>query len=340
MEQFSFGTLSDGRQVTAYELRNGTGARAVILDYGATVQSLTVPNRSGGTTDVVLGYDTAAEYETNDGFFGASIGRVGNRIGGSAFTLDGVEYRLKANEGPNHLHGGPGGFDRRLWKAEPQGDARLVFTRTSPDGEEGYPGTLTVQVTYELLEGNTLQITYDADTDKATPVSLTNHSYFNLNGGGDILGHVLQLNAHAYEEVDAALIPTGRLPEVSGTPMDFTVPKTVGRDLEADFEQLRLGGGYDHNFVLNSDGPAARLMGLESGIVLTVETTEPGVQFYSGNGITPRKGKDGMPLGKHSALCLETQNFPDAVHHVDFPSTFLQPGQHYHSVTAYRFTVL
>lgn len=343
MQQFPFGQLSDGRIVTAYRLKNRTGAQAVILDYGCTVQSLTVPNRAGGVTDVVLGYDSAAEYESNDGFFGAAIGRVGNRIGGSAFTLDGTEYRLPPNEGPNHLHGGPGGFDRRMWKAEPQGETRLVFTRTSPDGEEGYPGTLTVQVTYELLDGNVLEITYDASTDRTTPVSLTNHSYFNLNGHGQILDHVLRLNARSFTEVDAALLPTGRLLPVEGTPMDFTTPKTVGRDIQADFAQLHLAQGYDHNYVLDHtdpDTPAAWLMGLESGIVMTVTTTEPGVQVYAGNCITPRTGKGGAELCRHSAICLETQNFPDAVHHDAFPNPYLQPGQAYHSRTAYAFSLL
>ena len=337
METYKFGTLSNGQPVTAWRLSNPTGAGLVLLDYGATVQSLTVPNARGGVTDVVLGYDTALEYEENDGFFGAAIGRVGNRIGGSTFTLDGKTYRLPANEGCNHLHGGPGGFDRRLWTAAPDGE-RLVFTRHSPDGEEGYPGNLTVRITYELT-GNGLRITYDAETDQATPVSLTNHSYFNLHGESDILSHELQLNAAAYTEIDEQLIPTGRILPVDGTPMDFRTAKTVGRDLGADFFQMHLAGGYDHNYVLDGSKPAARLYGPETGIVMTVETTEPGIQVYSGNSITPRRGKGGRPVDIHSGICLETQQFPDAIHHENFPSTVLEPGMLYHSVTSYAFSV-
>ena len=230
MESFFFGRLAGGQPVTAYSLSNRAGARAVTLDYGCTVQSLAVPDGNGGFTDVVLGYDTAAEYEANGGFFGAAIGRVGNRIGGSVFSLDGRTYHLPANEGVNHLHGGPGGFHQCFWSAAAQGEC-LIFSRTSPDGEEGYPGNLKVQITYELLNDNRLRITYDAETDRPTPVSLTNHSYFNLAGGGDILGHTLWLNAARYTEIDGQLLPTGRLLPVAGTPMDFTEAKTIGRDI-------------------------------------------------------------------------------------------------------------
>lgn len=338
MEQLPFGCLSDGRAVTAWVLQNRTGGRAVVLDYGAAIQSLTVPDGRGGVTDVVLGYDTAAEYEAGDGHFGAVVGRVCNRIGGAAFTVDGTEYHLTANEGPNHLHGGPNGFDRYLWHAEPRGEA-LILSRTSPDGEEGYPGTLQVRVTYELLNGNVLRITYDAETDRTTPVNLTNHAYFNLNGGGSALGHVLWLNARTCTEVGPGLIPTGRRLPVTRTPLDFTVPKTVGRDLDAGFPQLRLAGGYDHNYILDG-GDAACLLGLERGIVMTVQTTAPGLQLYAGNGITPRRGKGGVPMGPHDAVCLETQNFPDAVHHAGFPDPFLRPGQRYHTVTSYAFSTL
>ncbi len=338
LQQFAFGKLSGGELVTAYRISNRTGMQAVILDYGCIVQSLTVPNREGGETDVVLGYDSAAEYEAHGGFFGAAIGRVGNRIGGSAFTLDGETYRLPANEGGNHLHGGAQGFDRRLWSAECRGE-KLVFSRTSPDGEEGYPGALAVQITYELLDGNALRIRYDAKTDRATPVNLTNHSYFNLHGGGDVLGHTLQLNAGAYTEIDEQWIPTGRLLPVAGTPMDFRQPKEIGRDLHADFEQLRLAGGYDHNYVLGGADYAARLYGPDSGILMTVETTEPGVQVYSGNSITPRRGKNGAALTIHSGVCLETQNFPDAVHHSDFPCPILRPDSRFHSTTTFTFSV-
>lgn len=342
MQQFSFGRLSDGREVTAYRLQNHTGAEAVILDYGCTVQSLKVPNRFGTATDVVLGYQTAAEYEANDGYFGAVVGRVGNRIGASSFSLDGKTYRLAANEGRNHLHGGVNGFDRRFWDAEASGE-RVVFSRISPDGEEGYPGSLVVRVAYELQEGNKLLITYDAVSDSATPVNLTNHSYFNLHGGGDIRSHTLQLNAQLFAEIDGELLPTGWLSPVAGTPLDFTSPKEVGRDLGAEFEQMRLAGGYDHNFVLDHSipvQPSARLVGPDTGIVMTVETAAPGIQVYSGNAIQPRRGKDGAVLTAHSGICLETQNFPDAVHHSNFPNSILRPGSRYQSHTSYGFSLI
>lgn len=339
MEQFSFGRLSDGQEVTAYRLKNNTGAEAVILDYGCTVQSLKVPNKSGGIMDVVLGYDSAAEYEANGGFFGAAIGRVGNRIAGSSFELDGKTYNVPANEGRNSLHGGIG-FDRRMWNATETSDNKLVFSRISPDGEEGYPGNLTVSITYELLDGNTLRISYDAVTDSPTLVNLTNHSYFNLNGSGDILGHTLQIFAKSYTDINEELIPTGKLVPVAGTPFDFTQPKPVGQDIDRDCAQLRIGGGYDHNFVLEYNEPmhiAARLTAPESGLTMTVRTTEPGMQFYSGNSITPRTGKGGAELKPRSALCLETQVFPDAIHHSNFPNTVLRPGERYESCTSYSF---
>ncbi len=339
MKSFSFGALPDGRAVTAYALNGPGGRAAVILDYGCTIQSLLVPDRTGELRDVVLGYDTAAEYAQNSGFFGACIGRVGNRIGNSQLPLNGKIYHLTPSEGPNQLHGGPEGFDRQLWRAEAQ-DGRLVFTRTSPDGEGGYPGNLDVRVAYEW-DGPALRITYDAVSDADTAVSLTNHSYFNLCGSGDILGHTLRLDADGFTEIDSALLPTGRILPVAGTPFDFTEAKPVGRDIAAGDAQLRLGGGYDHNFVLRlGEGihPAARLHCPESGIALSVSTTAPAVQLYTGNAITPRKGRGGMALGKHSGLCLETQIHPDAVHHPSFPSPILRAGAAYHSCTVYEFS--
>lgn len=336
MESFSFGNLLDGRKVTAYRLSNHTGTQAVVLDYGCTVQSLSIPNRTGGTTDVVLGYDTAEEYEKNDGFFGAAIGRVGNRIRESRFVLDGKTYQLTANEGKNHLHGGVKGFDRQLWDAVAENN-KVVFSRISPDGEEGYPGTLSVQITYELLDGNALKITYKAETDQATPVSLTNHCCFNLDGKGNILNHTLQLNADYFTKINDQLLPTGTLQSVEGSPMDFRQGKAIGKDIKAADQQLLLAGGYDHNYVLNSGDPAARLIGPETGIVMTVYTTEPGVQVYSGNSITPRKGKNGTLLNKNSGICLETQNFPDAVNQNHFPNPILRPGQVYYSETLHVF---
>ncbi|MGI5977420.1 MAG: aldose epimerase family protein [Candidatus Limivicinus sp.] len=340
METFSFGKLTDGREIKAWRLKSPGGAEAVILDYGCTVQSLRVPDRNGSLRDVVLGYDTAEEYEKNDGFFGAAIGRVGNRIGGSSFRLDGKDYQLESNEGRNQLHGGPKGFNCFIWQGKTEGE-KLIFSRRSPEGEGGFPGNLDVRIIYELLEGNTLSVTYDAETDAPTPVNLTNHSYFNLSGHGNILDHELQLFAGAFTEIDDELIPTGRIIPVEGTPMDFRTVKKVGRDISADYRQLQLAGGYDHNFVLSgSEGGmqrAAVVRSPESGIILTVETTEPGVQFYTGNSITARKGKGGSELGAHSALCLETQKFPDAVHHGNFPDTVIRPGKPYHACTRYSF---
>ena len=339
MTQSVFGYTKQGAPVTAFRLTNKQGASAVILDYGCTVQSLCVPNAHGGTTDVVLGYDTVAEYEENSGYLGAAIGRIGNRIGKSEFTLNGKTYHLAHNDGENHLHGGLRGFDKYIWDAQEQGDT-LVFTRVSPDGEEGYPGNLSVKISYTLTDENELKIVYDADTDADTIVNLTNHSYFNLNGRGSVLQHVLQVFAQQITENDAACLPTGKFLPVAGTPFDFTTPKEIGRDIEADDVQLRNGGGYDHNFVLSDEGAHKRvavLVGNESGIRLSAFTTLPGVQVYSANSLTDRKGKGGVPLVRRGALCLETQVFPNAMACPGFPSPVLRKGEHYHTETVYRF---
>ena len=303
MTEFKFGVAGDGRTVTAYCLENARGAKATILDYGCVVQSLCVPNAQGGLTDVVLGYDTAAEYEKNNGCFGAAIGRFANRIGGGEFTLNGQTFHLACNDRGNHLHGGLRGFDRMIWKAE-QKDGALVLSRLSPDGEENYPGNLSVRITYTLTDTNELRIDYDADTDADTIVNLTNHSYFNLDGEGSVLGHKLQVFAEQITENDAHCLPTGKLLDVAGTPLDFRHPKEIGQDIDSQDTQMRYGGGYDHNFVLSGAETlkkAAVLSGSSSGIQMTVYTTQPGVQIYSSNFLFARQGKHGSTYGRRGA---------------------------------------
>ena len=330
-----FGPLTDGRAVTAATLKNGSGASLTVLDYGATVQSLFIPNRDGGLTDVVLGYDSAVEYETNGDYLGATIGRVGNRIANAEFSLNGKIYRLAKNDGENHLHGGRKGFDSRFWKMAAQGDSLLCW-RTSPDGEEGYPGTLEVRVCFTLTEDNRLRIVYDADTDADTLVNLTNHSYFNLNGSGSVLGHGLQLFAERFAENGKGCLPTGKLLWVENTPFDFRTEKTIGAEIGAEDEQLKLAGGYDHNYVLCGK-KAAVLYGPETGIEMTVETDLPGMQLYSGNFLTDRKGKNGSTIHRRDAACFETQLYPNAMNCYGFPSPVLRAGAHLHSETDYSF---
>ncbi len=333
----SFGATSRGEAVTAYELEGDGGARAVILDYGATVQSLVVPDINGEPVDVILGYDTIAEYEKHDGYLGATIGRVGNRIAGARLSLGGREYVLAKNDGENHLHGGWCGFDKYVWDAAVSG-GKLVFSRVSPDGEEGYPGNLRVCVGFELTGDNGLVITYDADTDAATPVNLTNHSYFNLNGSGNVLGHRLRLNASRFCEGAPDCLPTGRLLDVEGTAFDFRAGRILGEALAQADAQTALFGGFDHNFVL-SGGEAAEVYSAESGIAMNVRTTMPGMQLYTANSLDARAGKHGLVMEPHGAVCLETQIFPDGMNHYGFPSPLLHPGEHLHTETAYTFSV-
>ena len=335
VETYCFGTLSDGRSVTAARLDNASGMSVVMLDYGATIQSIVIPDRNGNPVDVVLGYDTPSEYESQRGYLGATVGRVANRIGGASFTLHGVTYRLAKNNGENHLHGGLCGFDKRIWDIQVEDD-RVLFSRLSPDGEEGYPGNLSVTVTFRLTEDGALHIVYDADTDTDTPVNLTNHSYFNLDGSHDVLSHTLQVFADRFCENDTGCLPTGHLLDVEGTPFDFRTAKAIGADLDANHEQLRLFGGYDHNFCLTG-GRAAVLLSEASGICMTVDTDRPGMQVYSANSLTERAGKGGRIMGPHSALCLETQIYPNALALSDFPSPILHAGEHVHSETVYSF---
>lgn len=330
------GYTAQGQPVTAFTVTNCRGAELTVLDFGATIQALRVPDRQGSLTDVVLGYESVAEYELNDGYLGATIGRVGNRIAAGRFSLGGKEYSLFLNDGANHLHGGRQGFDRRMWQASQQGEA-LVLSRLSAHGEEGYPGNLQVSVSFTLDGENRLHILYEARTDADTPVSLTNHSYFNLNGGGTVLGHELQLNADFFLENDSGCLPTGKLLPVDGA-FDFRTAKPVGQDIFAPEEQLMFGG-YDHNFVLSSSR-AAVLKGPESGIVMTVDTDLPGVQLYTGNFLTARCGKSGSTMEKHGALCLETQMFPNAVNYPHFASPVLKAGEKLRSETVFSFSVV
>ncbi len=332
-----FGYTKDGEPVLSYTIENASGTRAELISYGATLRSLMVPDGKDGFIDVVLGYDTVAEYEQNDGYIGATIGRMGNRVGGAAFSLGGVTYKLAANDGKNQLHGGLKGFDKQLWQAE-QGADFVRFSRVSPDGEENYPGNLSVSVTYTLTADNALRISYDAHTDADTIVSLTNHSYFNLNGGGSALGHMLSVNAECFTELGDGTLPTGRILPVEGTPLDFREPKPLGWDIEAEHPQLKLGGGYDHNFVLSSRD-AATVLGDKSGIFMSVYTDMPGVQLYSANFLSPRRGKGGQELSPRCALCLETQLYPNAMNCYGFPSPVLHRGERLHSETVYAFSL-
>jgi len=346
----AFGETPDGVAVELYTLTNADGVEVRAMTYGGIILSLKVPDREGDLGDVVLGYDTLEGYLKVSPYFGSIIGRYGNRIAKGKFTLDGEEYTLATNNGPNALHGGVKGFDKVVWQAESfQKDDRvgIVFSYTSPDGEEGYPGTLEATVTYTLTDANELVFEYHAVTDEATPVNLTQHTYFNLkgDGSGDILGHELLLNASHFTPVDETLIPTGEVRSVEGTPFDFRTPTAIGARIDADDEQIRFGGGYDHNFVLDREAApglaqAARVYEPTSGRVMEVSTTEPGVQFYSGNFLDGSiTGKGGHVYEHRTGLCLETQAYPDSPNHPEFPSTILRPGEEYSSRTVYTFSV-
>jgi aldose 1-epimerase len=344
-----FGTLPDGRAVELFTLTNAHGVEIRAMTYGAIITAIYTPDRNGRRDDIVLGFDSVAGYLSGSPYFGAVVGRYANRIAGGHFTLDGVTYTLARNNGPNSLHGGLRGFDKVLWSAEPVRSDSAVGVRlryTSPDGEEGYPGTLQVQVTYTLTAHDELIVDYDATTDKATPLNLSQHTYWNLHGHGqgDILDHVLSLDASRYTPVDSTLIPTGEIAPVAGTPFDFRTPAAVGARIDAANEQLRFGHGYDHNWVLDQPRPgtlshAARLVDPVSGRAIDVSTTEPGIQFYAGNFLDGTiKGRGGQVYGHRGALCLETQHFPDSPNHPNFPSTILRPGQRYQSRTIVTFS--
>jgi aldose 1-epimerase len=346
VEQKLFGQTADGKAVYLFILTNANGMQAKIITYGGIITELHTPDRDGKLGDVVLGFDDLKSYLASHPFFGTITGRVANRIAKGRFTLDGKEYELAKNNGPNTLHGGVNGFDKKVWAAASFMGADGVgvrLTYTSPDGEEGFPGALATTVTYTLpTDKNELRIDYKATTDKATPVNLTNHSYFNLAGpaSGDVLGHGVTILADKYTPTDETLIPTGDLAPVKGTPLDFTTPHTIGsriKEIKAD------PVGYDHNYVLNSGGGklalGARVHEPNTGRILEMLTTEPGVQFYTANFLDGKtKGKSGVVYKQHQGFCLEAEHFPDAVHHENFPSIILRPGKEYTQTTVYRFS--
>jgi aldose 1-epimerase len=339
----SFGLLGDGRSVDLFTLTNAQRLEAKITNYGSILVSLCVPDRQGTLGDVVLGFDTLAEYVDHNPFFGCVAGRYANRIANGRFTLDGVTYQLARNNGPNHLHGGLQGFDKVLWRVTAADNMGLRFAYTSADGEENYPGNLTAEVTYQLNDRNQLSIDYRATTDKPTIVNLTNHTYFNLAGHGDILGHEVMLNATYITPVDETLIPTGALMRLEGTPFDFRRPMSIGARIADDHEQIRFGLGYDHNYVLNKPlgglTLAANVFEPTSGRYMELYTTQPGVQFYTGNFLTGVPGKGGQLYHKRFGFCLETQHFPDSPNQPSFPSTMLRPGERYAEQTIFQFAV-
>lgn len=343
-----FGRTLDGAAVELLTLSNAHGMEVRVMTYGAIIVSLKVPDRNGVPGDVVLGYDSLAGYLKDSPYFGAVVGRYGNRIARGRFRLDGTEYRLATNNGPNHLHGGNKGFDKVIWNVEPFENQRgvgLILRYTSPDGDEGYPGTLQAQVTYTLTDRNEFLIDYQATTDKPTPVNLTQHSYFNLAGSPTILGHLLMIPADSFTPVDSTLIPTGRLAPVQGGPFDFRTLTSIGARIGQDDQQLRFGKGYDHNFVLTRPDTglalAARVVDSTSGRTLEIRTTEPGIQFYSGNFLDGTiTGKTGRTYQHRGGFCLETQHFPDSPNQAAFPPTILKPGDTYRSRTVWAFGVL
>jgi len=346
VQQQDFGTR-DGRPITLYTLTNAHGVEVRAMTYGGIIVSLRVPDRKGQLADIVLGHDKAEDYMPNPPYLGAIVGRYANRIANGTFTLDGKTYTLPKNDGPNTLHGGlTRTFDKVLWDGEPlKGKNSVAFTYLSKDGDEGFPGNLKVKVTYTLKDSNELVVDYEATTDKATPINVSQHSYFNLKGAGngDILDHEIMINADKFTPVDKNLIPTGELRAVKGTPFDFTTSTKIGARIEDSYEQMVLGHGYDHNFVLNRKGAglslAARVYEPTTGRVLEVSTTQPAVQFYTGNFLDGSvTGKEGHVYKRRYGLCLETQHYPDSPNHPDFPSTILKPGEKFNQTTVFKFS--
>ncbi|MFB4285239.1 aldose epimerase family protein [Nonomuraea sp. MTCD27] len=345
-----FGILPNGKKIDIYTLRNSGGMRVKILTYGGILQSIEVPDIRDRFANVTLGFDNLSDYVKKSPYFGCITGRYANRVAKGRFTLDGRTYRLATNDGPNHLHGGTKGFDKRVWKADPfkrRGSVGLTLTHTSPNGEEGYPGTLRTKVVYTLTDDNQIRMDYSATTSRPTIVNLTNHAYFNLRGEGNgrILGHELQINASRYTPVDKTLIPTGKIARLGGTPLDFREPTAIGDRIDSKNQQIVRGGGYDHNYVLDSRGrglaPAARVVESESGRVLEVITDQPGLQFYSGNFLDGTlRGTSGRLYPKRSGFALESQHFPDSPNHENFPSTVLRPGDVYRTTTIYAFSTV
>ena len=348
IEKTLFGKLADGKEVYAYTLKNSSGMEAKIINYGAAVVSLTAPDKNGKYADIVLGYDNIEGYVNDKAFFGAIVGRYGNRIAKGKFTLDGKEYKLATNDGENHLHGGVIGFNKVVWDAEPiesSTSPALKLTYVSKDGEEGYPGTVTLNVTYTLTSDNQLRIDYEGTTDKTTVLNPTHHSYFNLSGDPNktILDNIVMIDADKTTPVDKGLIPTGVLTDVANTPMDFRTPKVIGKEINANFDQLKFAGGYDHNWVLNKHQETlpkvASVYEPVSGRFMEVFTDQPGLQVYSGNFLNGTvKGKNGIMYQKRTGLCLEAQKFPDSPNKPQFPSPVLKPGETYKQTTIYKFS--
>jgi aldose 1-epimerase len=344
LDQQEWGKTPDGAVVHLFTLKNRRGMVAKVTSFGAILTELRVPDRDGRAANVVLGFDRLDAYLRGHPAFGATIGRFANRIARARFTIDGVEYQVTANSGANHIHGGRQGFDKKVWQVRPlppaDREAAVEFSYLSKDGEEGYPGNLKVTVTYTLTDGNELRIDYRASTDKATPINLTNHSYFNLAGSGDVLDQELMINADRYTPADGDLIPTGEIVTVQGTPLDFTKPEKLGARIEKLKPQPN---GYDHNYVINGDAGtlrlAARATEPRSGRVMEVSTTEPGVQLYTGNWLDGKiQGVDGVVYPRHGGFCLETQHYPDSVNKPTFPSPLLRPGRIFNSTTVFRFS--
>jgi aldose 1-epimerase len=346
-EKTLFGTLPDGREVYQFTLKNKSGAVLKVINYGAIVTSLTVPDRNGKYEDVILGYDSLAAYIADKTFFGSIVGRYGNRIGKGKFKLDGKEYQLALNDGPNNLHGGKIGFNKVLWDAKEVQGARepeLELTYISADGEEGFPGKVTLTVVYTLTDSNEFKIEYKGTTDKTTVLNPTQHSYFNLSGSfnNTILDHVMMIDANAITPVDKTLIPTGTLLDVAKTPLDFRTPTVIGTRINDDFNQLKIAGGYDHNWVLRNYNKKVRVVAEvyepKSGRLMTVSTDQPGIQFYSGNFLDGTGKGKGVSYQKRSGLCLEAQCYPDSPNKPEFPSCTLKPGEVYHQTTVYQFS--
>ena len=342
-----FGYMPDSTEIFRFTLKNGNGFEVGIITYGGIIQSVLVPDSAGNKTDVVLGFENLKDYVEKNPYFGCITGRYANRIAKGKFMLDSMEYQLDLNNGPNSLHGGFKGFDKQVWDAEDFSNdsvAGVILTYLSPDGDQGYPGNLDVSVTYTLNNHNELRIDYNAITDKKTVVNLTNHSYFNLDDGGQtgILDHQLKINADFFTPTDETLIPTGEIIPVEGTPMNFTSFNTIGGNMDTSYRPIAIAGGYDHNYVLSSDDGELLLAAVvkepDSGRKMEVYTTEPGIQFYSGNFLDGSlTGKNGAVYHKNHGFCLETQHFPDSPNQPDFPSTILNPGENYSSTTIYKF---
>ena len=338
----TFGSTSKKEEAVLYTLTNENGMSASITNYGAALVKLNVPDKEGKLRDVVLGYDDVTGYEKGGGSFGAPVGRNANSIGGAVITIQDKTYELEKNDNGNNLHSGTNYYNKRIWNVGEKTDSKIEFVLHSPDGDQGYPGTLDMHITYELTEDNELRLIYDAVPDQDTIINMTNHSYFNLDGhdSGNVLKELVTLDADYFTRADAQSIPTGELVDVTGTPMDFRMPRALGEAIDADYEAVRLGKGYDHNWVLKNNGKfdkVAQAVSEKSGIVMEVWTDLPGMQMYTANFLDNEHGKNGAVYGIRDAVCFETQYFPDAVHHENFASPICKKGMPYHTVTSYKF---